>query len=289
MAFPIKKISLVLATAIALSACDQPASPVAETPKTEAPKTETTPAASASTPVTAEILVGTDSAYPPYNFRNEKGQSIGFDIDILTAIGAKQGLKFNFIPDQAELVLPNLDRQKYKVAISGFVRNAEREQKYQVSNTYAYGQDVIVSLSTTNPTPETMADLKTRKTAILGGSYYVEQMENAVGKGNPNLIHAKNSFLVMKQVATGDAEAAFMDKGVAQHYAKSFSNMKFNFTGKGSADFDKYEMVILADKAEAELMQKINAGLAQIVQDKTYHKIYQNWFGEEPKDVPSAK
>lgn len=142
-----KKLSSLLAVAL-LAACGEP----------DAPQQ-----ASQVEPVGDAIVVGTDAAYPPYNYRDEKGQSTGFDMDILNAIGAKQNLKFTFIPDTADKVLPNLDAKKYKVAISGFVRNAEREQKYQVSNTYAWGQDVFATLSTTPNPPETMAEVKTAK------------------------------------------------------------------------------------------------------------------------------
>lgn len=284
--FTIKKISL-LTTLMMLAACG--GDPTPPTPAAETPKTETTQTAQASEPVGLELLVGTDAAYPPYNFRSESGQSIGFDIDILNAVGAKQNLKFNFIPERPADILPNLDKKKYKLAMATFIRNPEREQKYLISNTYAYGQDVIVSLDATKPTPETMSDLKTLKTIVLGGTAYVEQMETILGKNSPNLLQASNGFLVMKGLATGEAQAAFIDKHVAQHYAKSFPNNQFKLTGKDSADFDKYELVILADKAETELMNKINAGLAQIIQDGTYSQIYQRWFGEAPKDLPPVK
>lgn len=283
-----KKLSLLLAVTL-LAACGEPDAPQqAQTPPPAQPAPEQ---ASKVEPIGDTIVVGTDAAYPPYNYRDEKGQSTGFDMDILNAIGAKQNLKFTFIPDTAEKVLPNLDAKKYKVAISGFVRSAEREQKYQVSNTYAWGQDVFATLSTTPNPPETMADVKSqnRKVLVLGGSFYVEQMEGILGKNAPNLLTANSAYHVLRGLVTGEADVAFIDKGVVQHYAKSFPDVKINLGGKGSADFDKYEMVILADKEEVELMQKINAGLAEIVKDGTYAQIYKNWFGEEPKDLPAVK
>lgn len=281
--FSIKKIA-ILSTIALLAACSEnkPTPPAAapEKPKTEA-------VASASEPVAAQILVGVDGAYPPYDFRDEKGQATGFDVDILKAIGAKQNLQFNFIPEKWENVIENLDKNKFKVAISGFARTSEREQKYQVSNTYAYGQDVIASLEKTK-VPETLAELKNNKIITLGDSPYIEQLEAAVGKGNPNIIGVGSSFLVIKGLATNQADAALIDKGVVQHYAKSFPDVKIKTGGKGS-DFEKYELVILANKEEAELMQKINAGLAEIVKDGTYSKIYETWFGVPPTDLPPVK
>lgn len=233
-----------------------------------------------------EFLVGTSAAYPPYNFRDEKGQPIGFDIDIMNAIGKKKNFKFMFIPEHASNVLPNLDNDKYKIAISGFVKTAERKKKYQVSNTYAYGQDVIATLSSHPQPPQTLADLRTRKTITLRNTNYVKQLTNVIGKNNPNIIQVDTGYFVISGLVSGEVEAAFIDKGVAQYYAKSFPDTPIQMGGRGSADFDKYEMVILAQKSQSELMRRINAGLAEIVQDGTYHQIYKKWFGEEPKLLP---
>lgn len=281
--FLARKLALLTAVAILAACGGDNTSQSAQTPPASAAQTATIE------PIGDAIVVGTDSAYPPYNFRDANGQSVGFDMDILKAIGEKQNLTFHFLPENAAQILPNLENKKYKVAISAFVRNAEREQKYQVSNTYAYGQDVIATLSTLTNPPETMADLKTRKTIVLNGTAYVEQMENVLGKNSPNLIKGDSSYMVLQGLVAGNADAAFMDKGVVQHYAQSFPDVKINMGGSGSADFDKYEMVILADKAEVELMNKINAGLTEIVKDGTYSQIYKTWFGEEPTDLPPVK
>lgn len=283
MTFSITKIAAFSLAALLVACGDKDASTSTTPPPQTAPETSI----SASEPVTAQILVGVDAAYPPYDFRDEKGQATGFDVDILKAIGAKQNLQFSFMPEKWENVINNLDKNKFKIAISGFARSEEREQKYQVSNTYAYGQDVIASLEKTKA-PETIADLKNHKVIALSNSPYIEELEGVMGKGNANIVGAGSSYLVIQGLAQGKAEAALIDKGVAQHYAKSFPDVKIKTGGTGSY-FEPYELVILANKQEAELMQKINAGLAEIVQDGTYTQIYKTWFGEEPKTLPPVK
>lgn len=283
MTFSITKIAAFSLAALLVACGDKDASTSTTPPPQTAPETSI----SASEPVTAQILVGVDAAYPPYDFRDEKGQATGFDVDILKAIGAKQNLQFSFMPEKWENVINNLDKNKFKIAISGFARSEEREQKYQVSNTYAYGQDVIASLEKTKA-PETIADLKNHKVIALSNSPYIEELEGVMGKGNANIVGAGSSYLVIQGLAQGKAEAALIDKGVAQHYAKSFPDVKIKTGGTGSY-FEPYELVILANKQEAELMQKINAGLAEIVKDGTYAQIYKTWFGEEPKMLPPVK
>lgn len=231
------------------------------------------------------VAVGIDSAYPPYDFLDEQGQPTGFDVEILKAIGEKQGVKFTFMPSRWDELVPHLDTGKFTVALAGFARTDERMQKYQVSNTYAYGQDVIATLDG-GTVVQNYADLKNHRVLTLADSPYIPQLEEVMGKGNANLIGEKSTFLVVKNLINKKAEVAFIDKGTMQYYVQSFPDMKVNMLDSGSPELEPYELVMLANKQEGELMAKINAGLSQIVQDGTYATIYKKWFGVEPAELP---
>ena len=62
-----------------------------------------TPAASASAPpspppAAARVLVvGTDAAYTPFESQNDKGDIVGFDIDVVKAVAQKAGLEVKFV------------------------------------------------------------------------------------------------------------------------------------------------------------------------------------------------
>lgn len=271
----------------ALAGCSKESSPQTKN-ATSVDKAALTQTATSSAPaVDAKemIAVGIDGSYPPYDFLDELGQPAGFDVEILKAIGDKQGLKFAFIPENWDNLKLSLDSKKVAVAIAGFARTDEREAEYQVSNTYAYGQDVIAMLNGTTGV-KTYEDLKNKQVITLGDSPYIAQLEELMGKGNPKLIGESNSFLVVKGLINKKADVAFIDKGVIQHYAQQFPNAQLQMVDKGSPEFEAYELVILANKQEAELMKKINAGLSQIVQDGTYTAIYKKWFGVEPSQLP---
>ena len=63
-------------------------------------ETPTTPAAApvASAPAPARVyVVGTDAAYAPFESQNEKGEIVGFDIEVTKAIAAKAGIEVKFV------------------------------------------------------------------------------------------------------------------------------------------------------------------------------------------------
>lgn len=227
--------------------------------------------------------VGVDSDYPPYDFFDEKGQATGFDVDILRAIGEKQNIQFEFTPTEWSDIVAGLENKQFKIALSGFAYSDERAEKYQVSNTYAYGQDIIVSVKKSKvKAPKTLESLKNYTVITLGDSPYIEELESVMGKGSPNIKGVETSLQILQGLVDGEAKVALTDKTVAQYYKSSFPNVEFEFTGEGDY-FEPYPLVMVAHKDEAELMQKINAGLAQIIKDGTYATIYKKWFGVEPE------
>lgn len=227
--------------------------------------------------------VGVDSDYPPYDFFDEKGQATGFDVDILRAIGEKQNIQFDFTPTEWSDIVAGLENKQFKIALSGFAYSDERAEKYQVSNTYAYGQDIIVSVKKSKvKAPKTLESLKNYTVITLGDSPYIEELESVMGKGSPNIKGVETSLQILQGLVDGEAKVALTDKTVAQYYKSSFPNVEFEFTGEGDY-FEPYPLVMVAHKDEAELMQKINAGLAQIIKDGTYATIYKKWFGVEPE------
>lgn len=235
------------------------------------------------------LKVGVDSDYPPYDFFDEKGQATGFDVDILRAIGEVQNLQFDFAPTEWSSIVSGLENKQFKIALSGFAYSDERAEKYQVSNTYAYGQDIIVTVKKPNvKAPKTLESLKDYTVITLGDSPYIEELESVMGKDNPNIKGVATSLMILQGLVDGDAKVALTDKTVAQYYKKSFPDVEFEFTGEGDY-FTPYPLVMVAHKDEAELMKKINAGLAQIIKNGTYATIYKKWFGVEPtpQEIPT--
>ena len=82
------KTSSLLIAGLVLAACgkQEAAAPAASAAAPSAPP----PAAAAKV-----YVVGTDAAYAPFESQNEKGEIVGFDIDVVKAVAAKAGIEAN--------------------------------------------------------------------------------------------------------------------------------------------------------------------------------------------------
>lgn len=82
-------------------------------------------------------LVATEASYAPFEFRDENGLIIGYDVDVLTAIGQDQGFKVQFINHAWEGIFDTLDNGERAIVAAGVLVNDERKQKYALSDPYA--------------------------------------------------------------------------------------------------------------------------------------------------------
>ena len=58
--------------------------------KEEAPAPMAAAPASAPAPAAKVVTVGTDAAYAPFESQNEKGEIVGFTVDVVNAAAAKE-------------------------------------------------------------------------------------------------------------------------------------------------------------------------------------------------------
>lgn len=237
-----------------------------------------------ATPTEEVIRVGVDNQYPPYDFLDEMGNPIGFDVEIIQAIANHQKLNVELIPQGWEVLMSDLDVAKNDLVMSGLMRTGARESRYLLSNTYAWGQDSI-AIKPDNNSVRNLYDLKGQKISTLADSAYVPQLEEVFGKDSPNIVGKPTDFLAFQELALGRVEAMLGEKHMFQHYAKNHPEVQFKTVDDW---IEPYEMVIIAPKANTELMAKVNAGLAGIVADGTYAQIYQKWFNMPPAKLPSS-
>jgi polar amino acid transport system substrate-binding protein len=75
------------------------------------------------------------------------------------------------------------------------------------------------------------------------------------------------------------------DVGVVKYYIKTHPEKKFALVS--DAKFERQYFGIAVAKGNTALLEKINQGLASIIADGTYAKIYKTWFDEQVPTLPA--
>lgn len=223
-----------------------------------------------------ELVVGSSATYAPFAFENKDKQIVGFDIDIINAIAAKQGLKIRVVNTPFTGIFGALNNGDVDLVISGVTINERRKQSYDFTPSYFTAQQLIAV-----PKDSAIAglkDLQGKKIAVVSASTADDIASRTFGKTNPDIRRFESTPLIISEVAGGGVDAAIGDNGVIAYRVSQNPALKT----VADPSFPEEGFGIVVRKGEKELLDKLGAGLAAIRADGSYATIYQKWFKQAP-------
>ena len=234
------------------------------------------PVASAPAAAPAKVYtVGTDAAYAPFESQNEKGEIVGFDIDVLKAVAAKAGFEVKFVNTPWEGIFNALGQGDRDMIISAVTITEERKQTMDFSNPYFDAAQLIAVKDDSKVAR--FADLKKLKVGVQTGTTGDEAVTKLLGKTSTNIKRFESTPLALKELEAGGVDAVVADNGVLVHYVAN--NPGGRFKTVSDTEFVPEQYGIALKKGNTELQTLINQGLAGIKSDGTYDKIYAQYFG----------
>jgi polar amino acid transport system substrate-binding protein len=250
--------------------------------KQEAPPAPAADAASAAAPAPAPAkvyTVGTDAAYAPFEFQNEKGEIVGFSVDLLTAVADKGGFQIKFVNTPWEGIFNALGQGDRDLLISSITITDERKQTMDFSEPYFDAIQLIAVKD--NSKVAKFDDLKKLKVGVQTGTTGDEVVTKLQGKTSTQIKRFESTPLALKELEAGGVDAVVADNGVVIHYVANNTGAKFK-TVADTKSFAPEQYGIAVKKGNAELLEKINKGVAAVKADGTYAAIYKKTFGTEP-------
>lgn len=227
----------------------------------------------------ADYVVAIQAAYPPFSSRDEKGNSVGFDVDILQAIAKQQNFTLKFVPHTEGMngLLDKLERGDADL-ISGIRFSAERMAKYDFSEPYF--EDKWGAL--THQNVRSFAQLKNQMVAVQENSQAATQLEHiALTK---QVLPVESVYLGARALHKGNATAVYDVQIVLQNYVSHSPDWHWlEDKHAGRVAFG-----IVMKKGSTELKTKLDSGLQAIKADGTYDKIVAKWQPQNPTPNQSA-
>ena len=262
----------LLFAGLLLSACGK---------KDEAPAAAM-PAESTAAAAPAKVyVVGTDAAYAPFEWQDEKAAIVGFDIDIVTAVADKAGIEVKFVNTPWEGIFNNLAQGDRDFLVSAITITEERKQSMDFSDPYFDAQQLIAVGENSKVTK--FDDLKKLKVGVQTGTTGDEVVTKLQGKTSTNVKRFESTPLALKELEAGGLDAVVADNGVVTNYLANNATTKFKAIADAAFVPEQYGLVV--KKGNAELLAKLNQGLAAIKADGTYDRIYAQYFGAPPAAV----
>ena len=82
------------------------------------------------------VRLGTEGAYPPYNFVNDKGEIDGYERELGDKLCELAELECTWVKNDWDSIIPNLVSGNYDVIIAGMSITEERDETIDFSQEY---------------------------------------------------------------------------------------------------------------------------------------------------------
>jgi len=232
-------------------------------------------APASSTAAARVLVVGTDAQYAPFESQNEKGEIVGFDIDVVKAAAAKAGLEVKFVNTPWEGIFNALNQGDRDLLVSAITITDQRKQSMDFTAPYF---DAVQWMAVkADSKVAKFDDLKPLKVGVQTGTTGDEVVGKLQGKTSPNVKRFESTPLALKELEAGGIDAVVADNGVVINYVTNNTGAKFKTVSDASFSPEQYGIAV--KKGNADLLAKINKGLADIRADGTYDSIYKKYFG----------
>jgi polar amino acid transport system substrate-binding protein len=198
---------------------------------------------------------------------------VGFEIDLMNAIGKQLGRKSVFVQNQWDGLIPGLQSGSYALAVNGIEITDDRKQQVNFSIPYyACGEQLAVRVEENSI--NSLADLKGKVVGTLKASLaqrILEQASREPGK-RIEIRSYENQNNAYDDLAIGRLQAVLMDWPIAVYYAKP--NPKLKFTGPS---IERMEYGVAVRKEDVALLKSVNDALLALIKNGELDRIYEKW------------
>ena len=218
-----------------------------------------------------EFRYAMSGLYKPFNFKENDGKLVGFDVEIGEALAKKMGMKPVPVTNPWETLIQGLKAKKYDVILGSMAITEERLKAVNFSNPY-YRSGAQIFVAKKNNSISSAEDLKGKKVGVVKASTFKALVE----KQTDQITEYDSDITALMDLEPGRVDAVITDQMVGLRMIKEGkSNIK-----EAGTPLNLDEMGIAIRKDDKEMVKKVNKALDEIIKDGTYEKISKKWFGK---------
>lgn len=224
-------------------------------------------AAFAATAVSAQtVRMGTEGAYPPYNFINDNGEVDGFERDIGDEMCKRAALDCVWVTNEWDSIIPNLVSGNYDTIIAGMSITDERDEVIDFTQEY-FPADPSTYVALAGASADVTKGIVAAQTSTIQAAY--------VASSGATLVEFATPDETVAAVRSGEADAVLADDAYLADIVKA-SNGELAFVGEKVSIGGGIGMGIR--ESDAELKGKMNAAIDSMKADGTVSKLIAKWF-----------
>ncbi|HET8729111.1 MAG TPA: transporter substrate-binding domain-containing protein [Alphaproteobacteria bacterium] len=239
------------------------------------------------------LRIGTEGAYPPYNFTDASGNLVGFEIELGKEICERTGMTCEFVAQNWDGIIPALQNGRYDAIMAGMSITEERKQQIDFTQGYittpawfvASADSELQQAETIEQVREALSDVTVGvQVSTIHQNFLQEEIPDAELKlyETQDLL---NLDLAAGRVDVGLADSSAWEPFLGSEEGAGFAQFGPGLTGDDFPIFGEGVGIGLRQDDD-ELEAKLNQALCEIKQDGTMTALATEWFGYDIAMAP---
>lgn len=225
------------------------------------------------------IVIGTNPPYAPNEFKDQNGEIVGFDVDVMNAAAQLMGLRAEFRESDFEKIIPAIEGGTMDMGASSFTVNDERLKTVDFVTYFEAGiQWASAAGNDIDPDDACGLNVAVQQTTVSDQEDVPARSEACVAAGKPAIqkVQFDSQDEASTAVALGKVDAMSADSPVSA-YAVKQSEGKMQLAGD-VFDAAPYGWPV---RKGSELAAALEAAADKLIETGDFEKIARNWGVED--------
>ncbi len=218
------------------------------------------------------LVMGTNAAFPPYEFVDDNNNIVGIDAEIAAAVAEKLGKELQIKDMEFDSLLTAVQSGAIDFALAGMTVNDERKLTVDFSDTYATGVQVVIVSEDSKIA--TIDDLDGKMIGVQAGT--TGDIYCTDDYGQEHVKQYNNGALAVAALKNGQVDCVVIDNEPAKNYVKANEGLKILDTEYAVEDY-----AAAISKENKQLQEDFNKALKELKDEGKIAEIIEKYIPAE--------
>lgn len=224
-----------------------------------------------------ELTIATGSDYPPLEFRDDKNELTGFEVELVRRVAERLGVKARFVEADFDALIPGIQGRKYDLAVYGVLDKKERHAVVSFIDALNTSTSIVMRKEDAGKVGS-IDDLCGLRAGVASGTAQVDDVKQA----SRRCVAAGRDAIEMQIYGTTQdmflaLTAKRTDAALNGTPASSYRVERTDDLALAGEPYRFLPYAMVVNKDRPELIEAVQSSLQQLMDDGQYRALIDEW------------